>query len=701
MSATLAPPALLVRQKSRPLAFRLSRYYSIASLVGIASVVIMLTLFYRQLAVDDLMQNELRNNAIATRALAAATWPQIEGFVERSTLIPPGQLAAQPEVAQFRRSVLEKMKGLTMVKVKLYNTKGMTVFSTDAKQIGEDKSANTGVRSALQGRVSGDITFRDRFDAFEGSISNRNLVYTYVPVFADDGLDVQGAFEVYTDVTELVERLDKTQWRIVVGVSASLGLLYLFLFLIVRRADGIILGHEHERLENERRITHQAYHDALTGLPNRANFGERIDEAVKLSRRSGRAIGLMFIDLDRFKWVNDSLGHDAGDQLLRIIAQRLSACLRESDMLFRMGGDEFTVILNSLAHNEDAAYVARKIIAATAEPVQLFEHTVIVSASIGISIFPVDAEDAPKLVKNADAAMYLAKESGRNRFEFYNTSMGREARIRLDTEIGLRRAVHNEEFCLHYQARFSSTGDMTGVEALLRWNHPESGLQLPKQFLGVLEDTGLIVAVGEWVLRNACAQARAWHDEGRTTLRVAVNISPRQFRQEGFIATVRAALTAARLAPRFLELDLTEGLLVGHSGKSIAMLGELKALGVKLTIDDFGAGYSSLSYLRQYPVDFLKLDPAFLKGVSPHSRESAIVGAVSNLASSLGMGLVAEGVEDAGQAMYLRSHFGCEMQGKFLSEPVSATQFAERYVRIHAAAPSGAIDSLDLSAVGA
>ncbi len=692
MFAKTDTTAPLNGRKPETHAFQLSRYFSIASLVGIAAVVVALTLFYRHLAFQDLMQHEMRDNTIATRAFANATWPRIATFVERSSAIAPVEIASRPEVAQFRQIVLERMKGLTMVKVKLYNIQGMTVFSTDVKQIGEDKSLNPGVRAALNGEASGDITFRDRFDAFEGAISKRNLVYTYVPVFNEDGAEVKGVFEVYSDVTDLVDRLNNTQWQIIAGVFSSLCLLYLFLFLIVRHADGIIRAHERERFANEQRIAHQAYFDALTGLPNRAHFVERLDEAVKLSRRSGRSSGVMFIDLDRFKWVNDSLGHDAGDQLLRILSQRFGACVRESDMLFRMGGDEFTVILNNLSHADDAAYVARRMIAATAEPVRLFDHAVVAGASVGISIFPADAQDAGRLVKNADSAMYLAKESGRNRFEFYTDAMGREAQTRLDTEMRLRCALPNKEFLLHYQPRFSPGGEITGVEALLRWQHPESGLLLPEQFLGVLEDTGLIVAVGEWVLQHACAQARAWHDAGCAGLRVAVNISPRQFRHEGFIDTVRAALATARLAPRFLELDLTEELLIEHSGKPAAMLGELKALGVVLTIDDFGAGYSSLNYLRQYQVDFLKLDPTFLEGITDASRDSSIVQAVSALARSLGMGLVAEGVEFAEQAQYLRSHFGCEMQGRYLAKPMPTAEFADLYLRrIPDAAPAQAL----------
>lgn len=655
--------------------FKLSRQFLFASLIGNLLLIIGLTAYYRHLAFRDLIDHEMRANQNLTQAIANTIWPRYSSLINDSRGATREKLLLHPEMTALQQDVFEKMKGLNIAKVKIYNLDGLTVFSTELEQIGEDKSHNAGFQDALHGRAVGDLTFRDRFDAFEGVIHNRNLVYSYIPIYSDDPGRAAAVFEVYSDVTELVAHLERTQWSIIFGVLTGLALLYLFLFVLVQRVDRLISRQAEERLVNEERIRFQAHHDVLTSLPNRLNFSERLDQSLKLAKRTARIVAVMFIDLDRFKWVNDSLGHDAGDNLLQLVAKRFKTCIRESDLLFRVGGDEFTVILQNLEQSEEAAWVARRIINAMLEPIRIGEHEIVLGASIGITTFPNDANTAEQLVKNADTAMYLAKESGRNRFEFYTDAISQKVTERLALEQGLRQALQKNEFTLHYQPRVAFDGRPIGCEALLRWNHPRLGLLEANRFIDLLEDSGLIIAVGEWVLRTACAQNKAWQTMGLPLLRVSVNVSSRQFRHDKFISTVRAALRDAGLAAEYLEIELSENVLIKQRDFAITRINELKQLGVFLSIDDFGAGYSSLSYLREFPVDILKLDRSFLAR-SDDQRNRAIIHAIAGLATSLRMGFVVEGVERAEQAALLGGMECNELQGFLFSKPLPPEQLS-------------------------
>jgi diguanylate cyclase (GGDEF)-like protein len=377
---------------------------------------------YRDFTVRHLVEHESRANADLTRAFANAVWGKYRPLVLGSSGRSREALLADPALAALRADVLRTMKGLKVARIKIYNLEGLTVFSTDARQIGEDKSANPGFRTARAGRVVSDITHRDTFDAFEGVLSARNLISSYVPVRAAPDADIEGVFEVYSDVTELLERQSRAQWQIAAIVLAALATLYLFFYFMVRKADRIIARQERERADKEMQIHHQAYHDALTGLPNRAGFAERLDESLALAARHGRSGAVMFIDLDRFKLVNDSLGHQAGDQLLKLAATRIRDCLRKSDLLFRMGGDEFMVIMPEIAAPEHAAQVAQRITEAVAVPALIHGHELDVGATIGIAVFPGDGASADALVRHADAAMYAAKERGRGTHAFHGAA---------------------------------------------------------------------------------------------------------------------------------------------------------------------------------------------------------------------------------------------------------------------------------------
>ena len=567
--------------------------------------------------------------------------------------------------------------------MKVYDTNGLTVFSTDPRQIGQDKRTNAGFVRALAGAAASEITFRDHFDAWEGEIADRNIIATYVPVRIQAAAPVEAVMEVYSDVTPLVAKLERTQTQIVAGVIGALSLLYLLMLWMGGRSDRILREQEAQRVANEARVRYQAYHDPLTGLPNRASFVEHLEEAIRRSKRFGWSLGLMFLDLDRFKRVNDSLGHEAGDELLRVAATRLQGCIRESDMLFRMGGDEFTVLLENVKRPEEAAAVAVRMTQALAEPIELRHHELTATVSIGIALYPKDDRTGERLVKSADTAMYRAKELGRNRYAFFTQEMNDRVESQLVLEAGLQRAVRNDEFVLHYQPRVSAaTRRVVGVEALLRWQHPERGLVPPGEFIPLLEESGLIVPVGARVIAAACRQNRAWQDAGLPPMRVSVNISSRQFRTGSLEETVREALRASGLQPEWLEIELTESLLVENSEHAVAVMERLKAIGVAISIDDFGTGYSSLGYLKRFPIDSLKIDRSFVKDLRTSATDAAIVDAISALAHSLGLGLVAEGVEEAGQADFLRARYCTEMQGYLFGRPVPPEEMADAVRRL-------------------
>ncbi|NYE60927.1 diguanylate cyclase (GGDEF)-like protein/PAS domain S-box-containing protein [Duganella sp. 1224] len=443
-----------------------------------------------------------------------------------------------------------------------------------------------------------------------------------------------------------------------------------------------------ERKLAEQRIQHIAHHDALTGLPNRTLLQDRLRQAVALANRSGKPLWVLLIDLDRFKFVNDSLGHKAGDLLLQTVAQRLRDSVRDSDTVARLSGDEFVAILTEYPERALSADGAQRIMRAVTQPVMLEGKEFIVTCSIGVAVYGVDGTSAQRLIEHADIAMYRAKKLGRNRVQFYEPAMNEEARERLRIEGALRSALERREFVLHYQPQVElASGRVVGMEALLRWRHPELGMVAPQRFIGLAEETGLIVEIGAWVLRAACAQARAWLDAGHGPLRVAVNLSPRQFGAPQLVADIGAVLGDTGLPPACLDIELTEGLFMHDVTQAVELLHKLKGLGVALSIDDFGTGYSSFSYLRHFPIDVLKIDRSFVSDIGD-GDEAAIVVSIIALAHNLKLRVIAEGVETAAQLAYLRRH-GCdEIQGYYFSPALPAAEFEQLLARHRAPLPA-------------
>ena len=430
-----------------------------------------------------------------------------------------------------------------------------------------------------------------------------------------------------------------------------------------------------ERMQTEQQIWHMAHHDALTGLPNRALLQDRLAQALHQASRRDNRVAVMFLDLDRFKSINDSLGHAVGDELLKQVAERLRGSVRSMDTVSRLGGDEFVVVLHDVGNADDVVMVAEKILASLAPPLQIENHSLHMTPSVGISVFPDDGTDAMQLMKNADTAMYHANAAGRNNFQFFAGHMNDAATRFFNLEQRLRRAIDRGELLLHYQPLVDlERRAVCGLEALVRWNDPENGMVSPGEFIPVAEETGLIVPLGEWVLREAMRQNRAWQEMGMPLIPVSVNLSPRQFRQRGLVEVVRTVLAETGQPARLLELEITEGSLMQDQEETLVRLRELAEMGVRLAIDDFGTGYSSLSYLKRFPVHKLKVDQSFVRDLCDDKEDAAIVAAIIALARTLGLDTLAEGVEtDAQLAMLVQ--YGCRrFQGYYFSRPLAPDQ---------------------------
>ena len=426
------------------------------------------------------------------------------------------------------------------------------------------------------------------------------------------------------------------------------------------------------------KLSHLAQHDFLTDLPNRVLLNDRITQAISFAARYNKQLAVMFVDLDGFKKINDSLGHTAGDKLLQLVASRLVACVRRSDTVSRLGGDEFVVLLYQVEHAEDAAYISKKILSALAEPFSIEQKHLDISASIGVSTYPGDGQDAETLLQKADTAMYAAKKLGRNNCQFFRAEMQARLLERQRLEGSLRHALSRNEFTLQYQPKIDlKTGEIAGVEALLRWKHPTRGLISPLQFVPIAEETGLIVPIGQWVLLQACRQSRAWMDAGLPPVRIAVNVSAAEFMAKDFLSGVRAALISTGVDPHNLELELTETVLMRDAESAVRILHALKAIGVQLAVDDFGIGYSSFSYLQRFPLDALKIDRTFINEISAAGEGATILSAMIDIGLSLKHRVIAEGVETAEQLHFLQKKGCSEGQGYLFCHPIIAEKFAE------------------------
>lgn len=822
--------------------FALTRHFSLTSLVCTALIAVALGWSYQELSLRDLNNLAEDRNLALTHTFANALWPKLSGLVDDSASATPEALRSRAQDARLYDLVAHQMKGTNVVKFKVYALNGVTVFSSDAAQTGEDKSRNAGFLAAREGRVTSVLAHRDTMDTFEGTVTDLDIIFSYLPV-RDENRKIVGVVEMYSDVTGFIARLEYTRFIILGLVFGLLALLYGLLYLLVVRAQRIIdrqatqleeslrdvelanreldarvqertqslnesnrvlqneievrraaeaqlklaaevfdnamegmlitdantvilrvnpaftqvtgytaeevvgqtprlfkSGHHNadfyrsmwdtitrtggwqgeiwdrrkngeaypkwlsiaavkgedgavtnfigtqfditKRKQAEEKLNALAFFDQLTGLANRTLLLDRLKQAMNASSRSGSYGALLLIDLDNFKTLNDTLGHQMGDLLLKLVAQRLTACVRAGDTVARLGGDEFVVMLTGLSTSErDAATqieaAGEKILATLNQPYELQEAAHRSTPSIGATLFMGHQSDIEVVLKQADLAMYKSKEAGRNALRFFDPDMETAVMHRAALEKELHEAIDEKQLLLHYQAQMTG-GRTTGAEALVRWQHPRRGLVSPAEFIPLAEETGLILPLGRWVLETACRQLAQWAAlPAMAHLTLAVNVSAHQFHQSDFVDQVMDVLKNTGANPRRLKLELTESLLVSNVEEVIKKMLVLKSEGVSFSLDDFGTGYSSLSYLKRLPLDQLKIDQSFVRDVLFDPNDAVIAKAIVALARSLGLGVIAEGVETEAQRDFLTGS-GCHaLQGYYFSRPLSLEGFEE------------------------
>lgn len=529
--------------------------------------------------------------------------------------------------------------------------------------------------------VNNEVYFSDEmyrlFGFSPGELSNIKIEWLYNHVNPQDMASLREAFERSVDTCKPLNItyriITRTNDEIIVYCHGE----------VEQSSDGkarLISGTTldiTDRIRAESEIQQLINFDSLTGLPNRNMLHDRLRLAIAQAAREHHLVAVIFLDLDRFKGINDTLGHRAGDKLLTTIADRLSACVRESDTLARLGGDEFVIILTGVTHEDGITTVCKKILALVAEPVFIEGQDLYVTASVGIAVYPVDGEDTQTLLKHADLAMYKAKEMERNNFQFFSSEMNVKVLEKMLLENSMRRALEREEFFLVYQPQVDArTGKITGAEALLRWRHPDLGLLAPDKFIYLAEENGLIVPIGEWVIQTACRQNKKWQDEGLPPIRMAVNLSGKQFGMQRLDQIISSIILESNMNPKWLELEITESAIMKNAEQNIITLKRFKEMGIALAIDDFGTGYSSLSYLKHFPINRLKIDRSFVRDITENPEDAAIAETIIAMAHALRLNVIAEGVETRAQMELLSFHNCVEMQGYLFSRPVPAEEFA-------------------------
>lgn len=691
--------------------FNLSRYFSTLSLVLILLAAGGLGLLYRELSLRQMSELAESRNVAMARIFENALHDSLEHLMTASVGRDAEFLRQSGEVGQLQQSAVALMHDTAVIRIKIYSRLGITVFSTDPRQIGESRLDNGGFRSAMGGVVISDLTPRNTVDAFEGTRVAVDVLASYIPVIGGDR-SVVGVLELYQDVTPFMTQLRRSLWWVMAGVLAVCAALYLMQNLVVRRAQRILKEQEgrieaardtleiqvearteelkraNRQLEDEivvrrqaeSKLNYLAYHDPLTGLANRRCFIERLEDSLRRAGQREQRLAVLFIDLDQFKQVNDSLGHGVGDELLVAVASRLNEHVRLIDMLARLGGDEFICLMEGVRSEADVALLAEEINATFESSFVLGEHELFLSASVGICLFPGDGQSVLELMRNADTAMYRAKALGRGQYHFYTPEMTRDARERIRLENLLHGALDNNEISVHFQPQIdAASGRLVGAEALARWDNPRLGSVSPLRFIPLAEDSGGIIALGNWVLRETCRQVVRWQADGFELPQVSVNISVRQLERREFVDALAAILDETGMDPGRLKLEITESVVLAMSD-ACELLERLCALGVTLALDDFGTGYSSLSYLKLLPVQQLKIDRSFIIGIGSNSGDEAIIETIMALARSLGFEVLAEGVETAAQAEFLGG-LGChQFQGFLYGKALPAAEFLPQWL---------------------
>lgn len=660
--------------------FHLVRYFFIASLVSVIIAATVLGLLYRNIAEQNLIELGGNKNAALSKVFINTIWPYYSDFIPELEKLSSEQVREHPITYQLKRDIVRNTIGVDVVKVNIYTPKGYTIFSTTMRDIGEDDSDHPHFQTAVNGHVATEFKSRNAMPGLDGGIKDRNLIASYIPIINYDTNEVDGVFELYSDVTDLYSQISKTEYQIFAGVGLMFSLLFLVLMSIVKRADSIIKDHEARLLKSNEDAERQAMHDSLTGLPNRLMLQDRLDHAMRVASRSETLVAVLFLDLDRFKPINDSMGHSVGDSLLIQISKRLIAAVRDCDTVARVGGDEFVIVLESVLNVSQAEVVARRILESLSRPVVINGTSLYVTSSIGVTFYPFDDGEVKldELIKNADTAMYEVKKSGRNTFQMFSHSMRYYTEETANIEQGLHPALENEEFVLYFQPIVDAqSGRVASLEGLLRWNSPMHGLVPPDKFIPALERSGLIIGVGNWVIEQACQAMNLLKQRGYRGIRIGVNISAKQLHENGFVAAVENIVKKYNVDPSNLDFEITESVLVDNTEHVIESMQRLWQMGITFSIDDFGVGYSSLNYLKRIPVKTIKIDRGFVSEMTTCADDAAILEAIVVLSKSLNLNTVAEGVETEEQRRFILRKQVNFVQGYLMCRPMPLSQLME------------------------
>ena len=650
--------------------YSLTTVFTNVILAGMVVILLSGYFYFKKETVANLVHQETRSNENLGRLLVGTIWPVYSGHVKSSYTMSVQEMRQSNHASRFQSEVTSQLKNLGILRISIFNAKEQTVLSTEIEQIGLNESDNPAFRQALSGNT---YSLSDKNDTvpYAGKTGfYGNAFSTFLPIRGADG-KIEGILEIQSDVTEQNRRIEQTVFNQTIFLAIMLFLLFLLLFVMVHRLANTLKEQELIKLnEQEERIQYLALHDSSTGLPNRNFFLKLLTE--KINQR----IIVVMIGLDKFKTINDTLGHDAGDWLLNQVAKRLQHYTPEANTIFRTGGDQFCLVLKNVKPDEIGTTVLDIQVSTFEENFVLVEKEIFITASIGVVSNSPRFTKAQQLVQAAETAMFRAKELGRNHMVVYSDDLETHSREKTELEMLLKQALKNNEFLVYYQPKIStSTGKVNGMEALLRWNQPEKGMIQPERFISLLEENGLIISVGSWILHEACRQCVSWHKQGFNELKISVNLSFMQFHSDDFIKTVKSALKKSGLRAQYLELELTESALAIDNKKAVEILYKLKDLNVSISIDDFGTGYSSLSYLTSLPVDLIKIDRSFIEDVVGNHEHATLTNSIITMAKDLKLGIIAEGVESADQLKFVSDN-GCEeVQGFLYSRPVPADEF--------------------------
>lgn len=653
--------------------FKLVRNFTLVSLLGIIIVLIVLGKLYREISIQQLISHTEYNNHALVRLLSNVAKERDVLDINNLQLLSANQLRQHADFRFLDKIVRQYTKEQNILQVNIYALNGHTVYSSDTSQLAVNTFSSVSFKKAIKQRIFSEFVSHERIYTLKGTTEVRDVVTTYVLVSWEGSKDIDAIMQVSSDVSFILSDMEIIQDKVYLYAALSMSVLFIVLLILVKHADNNLQLYSDEISRQQKELTWHAYRDTLTGLPNRALFKDRLEHAMHRVKQSDKLLAVLYIDLDRFKNINDSFGYTIGDELIVQVSERLQQCIQNHDTLSRMGADEFAIMLEEISVVDEAAELANQIIDLVSEPFIIQEHEIFANFSIGVTLYPFDDEHTEQLIQKANAAMYQAKDAGRNTYRFYNPGKRERSVSRYALANSLRKALENNEFELYYQPLLHlKTGRILGVEALLRWHSPTQGMVPPIEFISVLEDTGLIIPVGQWVLETACQQVMKWREQGFNDLKINVNISAKQFKHSDMLRQVSDALDNSGIPPHFLNLEITESLLINNRKSVIQILEQLNNKGISISIDDFGTGYSSMAYLKGMPIETIKIDQSFVRGIPHDMDDVAIIHAINTLSKNLRLNVIAEGVETEEQLKFLRELNICGIQGYLISRPVTA-----------------------------